>query len=147
MSVTNIGVGTIVRDLHGREHLVKGVQSLTCDSQLVDIDSMVWEHRILVTFLIEKKQAGGKRKIGIVTQPPQNGLLTLEYPTTNMLQFGGMVAEPIVESFAIESPPHIMERVKIMIHPSGMVYYGWVGREKLEAAYKMALARQGVLYD
>lgn len=147
MKIVNIGVGTIVKDLHGREHLVQGVQSLTCDSQLVDIDSMVWEHRIMVTFLIEEKQAGSKRKIGIVTKPPQNGLLTLEYPTSNMLQFGGMVAEPIVESFAIESPPHTMERVKIIIHPSGMVYYGWIGREKLEAAYKLALVRQGVLYD
>ena len=147
MKILNIGVGTIIEDTHGREHLVKGVQSLACDSQLVDIDSMVWEHRILVTFLIEEKQPMGRRKVGVVTKPPQNGLLTLEYPINQMIQFGGMVAEPIVESFDIESPPHTMERVKIMIHPSGMVYYGWVGREKLEAAYKLALARQGVLYD
>lgn len=147
MNIINIGVGTIVKDAHGREHLVKGVQSLTCDSQLVDIDSMRWGHRILVTFLIEEKQAYGKRKVGIVTKPPQNGLLTLEYPTNQMLQFGGMVAEPIVESFKIESPPHTMERVKVMIHPSGMTFYGWIGREKLESAYKLALARQGVLYD
>jgi hypothetical protein len=152
MKMIDIGTGTEVKDVNGKPYIVRGVQSFSLESNLVSLgdgqEGMEWQHRVLVTFLIQRKQRPVMLRLGVAIPSAVLDTITLEYPAEGVtFKFGGMIAEPQIERFVVESPPHNMERIRLMLHPAGMPFYGWVGRVGLERAYKMAVERQGVLYD
>jgi len=145
--IISIERGQAVKDARGADWLVRQVASLTANTALTSLeDGGIWQHELLITLGVYKPPSAVR--VGVPSPPVQpDTILTLAYPwEKKLILFGGMTLEPVREVFSTNTyPPVKMERLKLMLHPAGLPYYGWVSRKQLEYAYRMGLERQGVL--